>query len=688
MKAVDKFAQKLETLHKRVAELLQSNHESLPEQEQLTGAFDELYSALKEIEVAEQQLCQQNNERFRLLVEDVKDYAIFTLDPNGYVDSWNLGAERILGYQEAEIVGQSGSCIFTPESLQRGEDKKEQRKAVAEGRAEDERWHVRKDGTRFWASGILTSLRDEAGNLLGFSKILRDFTERKQAEEALQEANRQVTNILESITDAFISIDSEWRYQYVNPRAEQLFQKTREELIGRSMWEVFPPNPDSQYYQCAHKALAEQVTVEYEDFYPPLNIWLAVRFYPCNNGLTAYFQDITVRKQSEEALRQQAEELSQANRMKDEFLATLSHELRSPLNAILGWAHLLGSRNFDAVTSARAIETIERNAKSQLQLIEDLLDVSRIIRGQLHLNVRPLELVAVIESAVDTVRPAADAKAIQLQAVLDPMAGQISGDAERLQQVIWNLLTNAIKFTPKGGRVQICLKRTNSHVEITVSDTGQGIAADFLPHVFDRFRQADSSITRSYSGLGLGLAIVRHLVELHGGIVRAESQGEGQGATFIVQLPLLEEVRNEQVKSEDLEGPLPLTLEGLRLLVVDDNADARDLYQSLLEEYGAEVTAVASAREGIAALERLQPDVLVSDIGMPNEDGYTLIRQVRALKSERASQVPAVALTAYAREEDQQAALLAGFQKYLAKPVEPAELVEVIVNLARRTADD
>jgi signal transduction histidine kinase/ActR/RegA family two-component response regulator len=473
-------------------------------------------------------------------------------------------------HQEAEIVAQSGSCIFTPEDLQRGEDKKEQRKAVAEGRAEDERWHVRKDGTRFWASGVLTPLRDEAGNLLGFSKILRDFTERKQAEEAL---------------------------------------------------------------------------------------------------------------------RQQAEELSRANRMKDEFLATLSHELRSPLNAILGWARLLGTREFDAATTTRALETIERNAKSQLQLIEDLLDVSRIIRGQLHLNVRPLNLVAVIESAIDAVCPAADAKAIQLQAVFDPMAGQISGDADRLQQVIWNLLTNAIKFTPKGGRVQICLERINAHVEITVSDTGQGISADFLPHVFDRFRQADSSITRTYSGLGLGLAIVRHLVELHGGTVRAESQGEGQGATFIVQLPLLEEVRNEQVKSEDLENS-PLTLDGLRLLVVDDNADARDLYQSLLEEYGAEVTAVASAREGIAALERLQPDVLVSDIGMPNEDGYTLIRQVRALKSERGSQVPAVALTAYAREEDQQAALLAGFQKYLAKPVEPTELVEAIANLARSTTND
>jgi len=413
MKAVDKLAQKLEALHNCVTELLQSNRASLPEQEQLTGAFDELYSALKELELAEQQLCQQNNERFRLLVEDVKDYAIFTLDPNGYINSWNLGAERILGYQEAEIIGQSGSCIFTPKDLQRGEDKKELSKALAEGRAEDERWHVRKDGTHFWASGVLTPLRDEAGNLLGFSKILRDFTERKQAEEAL---------------------------------------------------------------------------------------------------------------------RQQAEELSQANRMKDEFLATLSHELRSPLNAILGWARLLGNRKFDAVTSARAIETIERNARSQLQLIEDLLDVSRIIRGQLHLNVRPLNLVPVIESAIDAVRPAADAKAIQLQAVLDPMAGQISGDADRLQQVIWNLLTNAIKFTPKAGRVQICLERINSHLEITVSDTGQGIAADFLPHVFDRFRQADSSITRTYSGLGLGLAIVRHLANCMGApfVPRARARDRGQ----------------------------------------------------------------------------------------------------------------------------------------------------------------
>ena len=397
----------------------------------------------------------------------------------------------------------------------------------------------------------------------------------------------------------------------------------------------------------------------------------------------------------EQQLRTEAES---ANRMKDEFLATLSHELRSPLNAMVGWTSLLRSRKFDEATVSRALETIERNARVQVQLVEDLLDVSRIIRGQLRLAVRPLELIPVIEAAIDVVRPAAEAKEIRLQSVLDPSAGPISGDSDRLQQIIWNLLTNAVKFTPKKGRVQIRLERINSHVEIVVTDTGQGISAEFLPYVFDRFRQADNSITRSYNGLGLGLAIVRHLVELHGGTVHADSPGEGLGATFTVKLPLIAVNTN----TSELERVHPMVgsgilfdgsprLDGLQILVVDDEADARRLLVYILEECGARVMPVAGTNEAILALTdsslASRFDVLVTDIGMPSEDGYALLRRVRALEPQYGKQIPAVVLSAYARAEDRRAALLAGFQAHVAKPVEPAELVAVIANLTGRTGN-
>jgi CheY-like chemotaxis protein/nitrogen-specific signal transduction histidine kinase len=393
---------------------------------------------------------------------------------------------------------------------------------------------------------------------------------------------------------------------------------------------------------------------------------------------------------SEQAARAAAET---SNRLKDEFLAVVSHELRSPLNAMLGWVQMLRAGRLNETMTAKALETIERNARAQTQLIEDLLDVSRIITGKIRLNVRSCELVPIIEAAIDTVRLAADAKEVRLQSILDPWAGPVSGDSERLQQVIWNLLSNAIKFTPKKGRVQIRLERINSHVEITVSDTGIGISLDFQPYVFERFRQEDSSTTRSYNGLGLGLALVRHLVELHGGTVAVASPGVGQGTTFIVKLPLMPVVR---LQTTDLGRVHPTissgvpfdnlpTLEGVRVLVVDDEADTRDFITTVLAECGAEVKAVESAAKVLEAIPQWQPDILVSDIGMPEEDGYSLLCKVRALESKRERQIPAVALTAYARVEDRIQALSAGFGQHVTKPVEPAELVAVIANLARQS---
>ena len=388
-----------------------------------------------------------------------------------------------------------------------------------------------------------------------------------------------------------------------------------------------------------------------------------------------------------EADRRAAQE---ASRLKDEFLAALSHELRTPLNSVLGWTTLLRSRKFDEAKTALALETMERNAKSLKVLIEDILDVSRIIKGKLCLNVATCALESVIEGAIASMRLAAQAKAIRIESFLDSSAGLVWGDANRLQQVVWNLLSNAIKFTPKGGRVEVRLERINSHVQIRVSDTGKGISPDFLPYVFDRFRQADGSTTRLDGGLGLGLATVRHLVELHGGIVKAESPGEGQGATFTVELPLravCTQARASKLDSSTLGSTVPLdsarVLDGLQVLVVDDETDTRELLSIILKQYGAKVTAAASAAEALLSLEQSKPDVLVSDIGMPGEDGYALIRAYRAREAERGGHLPAVALTAYATESDRQQALEAGFQMHVPKPVELHQLVEVVAHLAR-----
>ncbi len=405
------------------------------------------------------------------------------------------------------------------------------------------------------------------------------------------------------------------------------------------------------------------------------------------SGIFVHGIDITAQVQA----RKEAE---LANRAKDEFLATLSHELRTPLNAILGWSQILNDGELDAESQQRARDIIQRNAKVQSQLIEDILDVSRIISGKLKLEVRPIELSAVVEAAAESVLPAAKAKDIRVQRVLDYGSSLISGDPDRLQQVVWNLLSNAIKFTPKGGRVQIRLERVNSYIEIIVTDTGMGIPATLLPHVFDRFRQADSTSTRQYGGLGLGLAIVRHLVEMHGGTVEVESAGEGLGSTFTVKLPLIA-VRSADLSPEkerrehptgDRKVPFGYSseLEGVRILVVDDEEDSRMLVATVLEKCGAIVTAVGSAAEAFSKLQEQRPDVLLSDLGMPGEDGYSLIKKVRALSPEQGGQTPAAALTAFARLEDRMKVLRSGFQIHLPKPVEPAELIAVVANLSDR----
>jgi CheY-like chemotaxis protein len=372
--------------------------------------------------------------------------------------------------------------------------------------------------------------------------------------------------------------------------------------------------------------------------------------------------------------------------MKDEFLATLSHELRTPLNAVLGWATILRTESGSPQILEQGIEVIERNARAQAQLIEELLDMSRVLNGKLRLDVQPVDLQLVISESIATVRPAADARDIRLTYVLDPKGGPITGDPNRLQQVLWNLLTNAIKFTPKGGRVQVFLRRVNSHVEISIVDSGQGISPDFLPHLFTRFSQADNSMTRQYGGLGLGLALVKSLVELHGGNVKASSAGVGQGSTFVVSLPLTV-IHQDNV--EPILTPAPSTaaagdqpdLHGFHVLVIDDEADARALIQHILTECNATVTTAASAEEGIVAVKKHHPDMILSDIGMPVEDGYEFLARLRQLSDAEGGDTPAVALTAFARSEDRRRALMSGFQMHLPKPVEPAELLAVAANI-------
>jgi len=413
--------------------------------------------------------------------------------------------------------------------------------------------------------------------------------------------------------------------------------------------------------------------------------------------------EVDERKRIELALRESEDKLNvlltsereargdaeRANRIKDEFLSTVSHELRTPLNAILGYAQLL-QHGKSLGDDREGLAVIERNAKVQAQIIEDLLDMSRIISGKVRLDAKTVDISQIVAAAIATVQPAADAKAIRLHSVLDPNAGPVLGDSGRLQQVVWNLLTNAVKFTPKQGRVQVALKRINSHVEIHVSDTGQGIDPEFLPYVFDRFRQADSSTSRTHSGLGLGLSIVKQLVELHGGTVAAFSPGADQGATFVVCLPV--QIAHADPQHLKLNIPTPSVatntrpdLAGVKVLVVDDEPDSREFVRRLLTEYHVEVTTAGSAEEALQFVRQATPDVLLSDIGMPLSDGYELMRMIRALPNDAGGRLPAAALTALARSEDRTRAMLAGYQAYVTKPVDVDELIAVVATLAGRT---
>ncbi|YAF98489.1 MAG: PAS domain S-box protein [Nodularia sp. CChRGM 3473] len=633
-----------------------------------------------------------------VLISYVDTQQRYRFNNKGYEDWFGFSASETYGKHIKEILGESVYQSILPyiELVLSG------KKVTFENQISC------KDGTNHIVSTTYIPQFDVEKKVKGFVALVTDITNHKLAEKALKDSEERLRTLTEKVRVIPWEADATTgNFTYVGPQTYEILGYPLKDWYTDNFWaeHIHPQDREWVIKYCQQSSLSLD---NYEFEYRMLAVdgrivWLydivnVVRSGDKSPLLHGFMIDITDRKQaeqerenlleSEQAARAEAET---ANRMKDEFLATLSHELRTPLNAMLGWTQLLRSRKFDEITTARALETIDRNTRSLAQLIEDVLDVSRIIRGTLRLNTQPVELTPVVETAIDTVRPASDAKEIRIECRFDPSVGVVMGDANRLQQVVWNLLSNAVKFTPKQGIVTVQLERINSRVQIRVSDTGGGIAPEFLPYVFERFRQANSSTTRSHGGLGLGLAIVRHLVELHGGTVCAESPGIGQGATFSVTLPMKAVAVNTNQPAQFLPSTnnedansLP-TLKGLRVLVVDDEPDARQLLTTILGQYGAQVMAAASTFEALVALEEFHPDVLVSDIGMPQEDGYTLIRKLRALSQEQGGRIPAVALTAYARAEDRTQALLAGFQLHVPKPVNPTELAAVVANLAGRT---
>jgi PAS domain S-box-containing protein len=896
----------------------------------------------------------ESEEFYHNLIAQVKDYAIFTTDPRGVITTWNEGCKSVLGYDRDEFIGQHIKMLFTPESLASGAADKEIEIAIEEGSASDDRWMMRKSGERFWASGITTATRDEAGNLTGLIKVMRDLTERKRLEEQLrqsqsylrllidslpqlvwtcspdgecdylgpqwtsytgvpeseqlgygwlnqlhpddreptraawnkavegasafdmeyrirgadgnyrwfktralplrseegevikwfgtstdiedqkrveallrenderlraernfeekimdsmpgifylfdrqgeflkwnkileeitghdhdeiartppiefvheedraaverafqevfvhgeanvearllakdgraipfllkgrlieidgrplligsgvdiserkrgEEAAAYLAAIVESSDDAIISADLKGAITSWNIGAERLYGYTAAEIVGRPVATIFPlarRDDESRILERIKKGerISHYETVRRRKDGTDVEVSLTASPILSRGGriigVSKTARDITWRKRVEEERerlhareRDARSEAEEANRLKDEFLATISHELRSPLNAILGWARLLREPKVQADQLERALEIIERNAQAQARLIEDLLDVSRIVSGKLSVQMRPVTLNSTAQSVVADMRPAAEAKGIDLRLVED---GEIKllGDADRLQQVVWNLLSNALKFTPEGGRIEVGLKRVGERAELRVSDTGRGISSEFLPYVFDRFRQATGADARSRAGLGLGLTIVRFIIEAHGGSVTAESAGIGLGATFICELPLAgaeqEVVPAVERQQAQLKVSATTTLSGIKVLVVDDDEDAREMLRAALNSYGAEVITTPGASQALDALASEKIDVLVSDINMPEIDGYELIRRVRAMKPEQGGRIPAIALTAYARAEDRLRALQSGYQTHVPKPVEPAELEVVVATLAK-----
>jgi PAS domain S-box-containing protein len=709
----------------RIEEIVATTQESFDLLELKDGRVVERYSNVLTVEgqstgrvwtyrdVTERYLAETTSRQLAAIVASSND-AIIGKDLNSIITNWNFGAERIFGYTAEEMVGTSIMRLIPPD---RQEEEREILSRIRRGERLDhfETIRLAKDGRRLNISITVSPIKDSAGHVIGASKVARNITERKNAEEREQKllaqaatANAKFRAFFEQgpLFAGIMALDG--TIIEANRLSLEACGYTKEQVVGKPFWECPWWNKSSALMDQIKAAVAETATGQ--TFRAEMPYFLAdgsqrmvsLLVLPIKDetGRTVFLAptgtDITDLKraesqrddllQAERAARSAAE---RASLLKDEFLATLSHELRTPLNGILGWSQVMQQANAGPEVIVQGLEVIERNARAQSEIIEDLLDMSRIISGKVRLDVQRLDLSSIVQSAVETARPTADAKGIRLQTVIDPLNGVVvSGDVNRLQQVIWNLLSNAVKFTPKGGRIQVLLERVNSHLEISVIDTGEGIKPEFLPFVFDRFRQADASTTRRHGGLGLGLSIVKQLVELHGGSVRVNSGGAGQGSTFVIALPFAvlhgspepeTERRHPRLTPKRIgTADVEVDIKGIRVLLVDDEKDARALVTSLLESCHAVVTAAESANDAVTLLQESNFDLLVSDIGMPGEDGYSLIKRVRSLGPSAGGDIPAIALTAYARFEDRVKAIASGFQMHIAKPVEPVELITMI----------
>jgi PAS domain S-box-containing protein len=687
--------------------------------------------------------------RLAAIVESSDD-AIISKDLNGTIMSWNRAAERIFGYAAVEAVGRSIHLIIPDD--RRGEEDN----VLAHIRRGEKVDHFetirrRKDGSFIPISLTVSPIRDEAGVVIGASKIARDITERKQAEEdratllALAQEHASVAEKLNQVgSQVAAALDTNSVVQAVTDAATEVtgaefgaFFSRSSERQGRDGYQLralsgaavegFSSLPPPRATALIAPTFSGNSLIRVDDVLedprfgdsPPFHgmplghlpvrsflgapvrarsgeVFGALLFGHSQRGVfTAQHERLIVGIASWASLALENARLyvgaQDASRLKDEFLATLSHELRTPLNAILGYARMIRAGLVTGEKQTRAVETIERNATALTQIVEDVLDVSRIISGKVRLNVQPVDLPQVVRDALEGTMPAANAKGVRVEAVLDPRAAPVSGDPDRLQQVVWNLVANAVKFTGRGGKVQVRLERVNSHVEIVVSDTGIGISPAFLPHVFERFRQEDSSITRERGGLGLGLAIARHFIEMHGGTINASSSGEGKGSTFRVELPLM--IVHPQVGADtrvhpqaELPGgriPIP-QLTGVHVLTVDDDRDSLRMVREILEAGGAQVSGADSALDALEILEREHPDVLIADLGLPQVDGFELVSRIRQHPDVHVRDVPAAALTAYARSEDRAKALRSGFHMHLSKPIDPGELMAAVATLARR----
>jgi PAS domain S-box-containing protein len=571
------------------------------------------------------------------------------------------------------------------------------------------RFHAR-DGRVVWVRGEARVVKDDIGRPMFLQGVAFDITESKRThtrelQEAVRTTEQRYQDLVEHLDAIIWEVNADTgQFTFVSGGVESILGFSRDQWIsdpGFWLTRVHPEDRDTVADMWARTLRSEgEANFEFRAFdSDDREVWLHVRTQAPLIGirdrhLFGVMLDVTQRRRIDEererllATAEEAREIAeQANRTKDEFLATMSHELKTPLNALIGYAQLLQSKQMPPDLITRSLESIERNAKAQARLVDDLLDVSRIITGKLHLEVRLVDLADVIDAAVDTMRLAADAKRLTLERHIDRSGLRIAGDASRLQQVVWNLLSNAVRFTPERGRVEVHLDRAGDFARIRVIDTGQGITPDFLPYVFERFRQADATSTRRHGGLGLGLAIVRHIVEMHGGTISVDSAGRDQGATFTATLPLSDhpERRSEApaTSSIDADGR---SLNGIRVLVVDDHADALELLRTVFTRAGAEVAAATSVAEAIEELRRQRPDVLISDIGMPDVDGYELLRQIRQTTDSRA--VPAVALTAYAGADHRRRAMEAGFQEHVAKPVDVVQIVDLVARLVNGPHDD